>query len=652
MWRMQDPDLQKLLGFLSQQEEFVFLDTSRPDPENCRSFLFLNPVDRLLCRCGDDSQKYMLALQQHLDDGHFLAGWLGYEFGATLDNGICHGRPNNLDRGAILADFGVFLKPCVFDHVTGDHDFPFATEYPPGVQHCSISDIRPNMSKEEFIEAIRLVRQYIGAGDTYQVNYTMKLLFDFSGSAENLYSILRRNQSVGYGAYIRHGNERILSFSPELFFRKRGQEITVRPMKGTAHRGRNWAEERDNCLALHNDIKNRSENVMIVDLLRNDLARLMYGHEESRIYVESLFDVEPYESLLQMTSTIKATTGAPTLQNLKLSEMFRALFPCGSITGAPKIRTMQIIKELEKGPRGVYTGAIGYFAPDGSAVFNVPIRTVRLQGGQGEMGIGAGITYDSDAEEEWHESLLKGKFLTHRQPVFYLFETLLWQRDAGYFLLEEHLRRLADGARFFQFSCDISEVASRLAKEADTFGDNCRRVRLVLEKDGRISVTADVTVPPVATSLPFVPKKIDEGYPVRVDFSQHPVITGSAWPFFKTSRRELYNKEYSNALEQGLFDCIFLNEAGAVTEGCISNIIVYSHGRYRTPPVACGLLPGVMRGRLLADVDCPVIEEVLSEEDVRTAEAIFVCNSVRGVVRVRLRDRENGASSRGQVAIG
>jgi para-aminobenzoate synthetase / 4-amino-4-deoxychorismate lyase len=649
---MQDPDLQKLLGFLSQQEEYVFLDTSRPDLENCRSFLFIHPVDRLVCRSGDDPQKYMLALQQRLAAGYFLAGWLGYEFGAMLEKGICYGKFINFEGGDILADFGVFSKPCVFDHFAGEHDFPLAPESPAGAKHCLISNIRPNMSKEEFIEAIGLVRQYIGAGDTYQVNYTMKLLFDFSGSAENLYSILRRNQSVGYGAYIRNGSERILSFSPELFFRKRGHEITVRPMKGTAHRGRNSAEERDNCLELQNDIKNRSENVMIVDLLRNDLARLMYGHEQSRIYVESLFDVESYESLLQMTSTIKATSGTATLQSLKLSELLRALFPCGSITGAPKIRTMQIIEELEKGPRGVYTGAIGYFAPDGSAVFNVPIRTVRLQENQGEMGIGAGITYDSDAEEEWHESLLKGKFLTNRQPVFHLFETLLWQRDVGYFLLEEHLQRLADGAQFFQFSCDISTVASRLTKEAETFPGNCCRVRLLLEKDGRISVTADETVPPTCTSLPKVPKKIEEGYPAIIDFSPVSVTTASAWLFFKTSRRELYDQEYSKSVGQGLYECIFLNEAGAVTEGCISNIFIYSDGRYKTPPVTCGLLPGVMRRRLLADADCPVVEEVLSEEDVRTAEAVFVCNSVRGVVRVKVRKKAVGESSGSKGSIG
>ncbi len=634
MLPMQDPDLKQLLAFLSRQKEFVFLDTSRPDHENCQSFLFLNPVDRLLCRGGDSLEKFLDDLQQRLAEGYFLAGWVSYEFGAMLEGGIRQRRTLPSGCQTNLADLGVFLKPYTFNHSTGLSDFPIEISYSLEDAPYSINNIRPNMQKEEFVEALELVRRYIGAGDTYQVNYTMKLLFDFSGSPESLYSVLRRNQSVGYGAYIRSAGERILSFSPELFFRKKGSEITARPMKGTAQRGRNCSEERANCLELHNDSKNRSENVMIVDLLRNDLARLLHGHGQSRIYVDSLFDVESYESLLQMTSTVKATTASSTMQNLKLTELFRALFPCGSITGAPKIRTMQIIDELEKGPRGVYTGAIGYFGPDGSAVFNVPIRTIRLQEERGEMGIGAGITYDSVPEDEWYESLLKGQFLTNRQPEFHLFETLLWQKESGYYLLDEHLRRLENAAQFFKFSFDNSVVRSWLMDEQKSFPTNCCRIRLMLEKDGRVRTMAEPINPPPCTSLPVVPEKeVGSQLPV-IDFSPARVNTGAPWSFFKTSRRELYNQEYARALEQGLYEYIFLNEAGEVTEGCITNLVIYSHGRYRTPPVGCGLLPGIMRGQLLADTGRPVFEEKLTEQDVRDAEAVFVCNSVRGVVRV------------------
>jgi para-aminobenzoate synthetase/4-amino-4-deoxychorismate lyase len=382
---------------------------------------------------------------------------------------------------------------------------------------------------------------------------------------------------------------------------------------------------------------------MIVDLLRNDLARLMFGHGESRVFVDSLFDVESYESLLQMTSTIKAGSTSAIMANLQLTELFRALFPCGSITGAPKIRTMQIIDELEKDRRGVYTGAIGYFGPDGSAVFNVPIRTVRLQKNSGEMGIGAGITHGSIAEEEWKESLLKGRFLTHAQPDFQLFETILWRPGTGYWLLEEHLLRLASGAHFFRFSCDLSRIRMLLQQQAGTLSETttssgCHRLRLVLAKDGRASLSAAPCNAPQRTRLPARPEQEDIFGLAAINFSPHLIDAASPWPFHKTTMRTLYDAAYRQAQEDGLFDSIFCNTAGEVTEGCITNIVIYKEGTYLTPPVASGLLPGVMRGHLLRDTAVPVVEKVLTPADVRAAEAIFVCNSVRGLVRVKLQE--------------
>ena len=641
MVRIQDSALASLLRSLAGREEFVFLDTSRPDRENLESLLFFDPVDRLVCRSGDDLLGYLEALQQRLADGLYLAGWVGYEFGALLEGGISRDCGLFADRNATLADFGVFLKPLRFDHSTGENNFPLDPAAAPLQDDYLIENLRANMKKEEFIAALQVVRDYIGAGDTYQVNYTMKLLFSFCGSPERLYQELRRNQSVAYGAYLRNGQERILSFSPELFFRKRGDEITARPMKGTAQRGRNSQEERSNSQHLRNDIKNRSENVMIVDLLRNDLARLMHGdgHGRSRVFVESLFDIESYESLLQMTSTVKATTSSSAMAKLRLTELFRALFPCGSITGAPKIRTMQIIEELEKERRGVYTGAIGYFGPDGSAVFNVPIRTVRLLGGSGEMGIGAGITYDSVPEEEWRESLLKGRFLTHAQPEFQLFETLLWRRGRGYVFLEEHLRRLEEGAQFFKFSCNRKGVADLLQELENFFSSECHRVRLVLAKDGQVSRTVSPCAPPASMALPPRPGPAGDDLP-EIDFFPTPVETKGPWRFHKTTMRGLFDEAFAAAREQGLFDYVFLNESGEVTEGSITNIVVYAGGFYRTPPVYSGLLPGVMRGRLLSDPAVPVVEQVLTKEDVRTAEAIYLCNSVRGVVRVQIQKPE------------
>jgi para-aminobenzoate synthetase/4-amino-4-deoxychorismate lyase len=637
MYSIQDPVLDNLLDFLRDTKEFVFLDTSRPVSENVRSFLFIEPVDRIVCRVGDDLEKYLGDLQRALDRGYYLAGWVGYEFGAVFEGKIdVKTRPCAPDE-SVIADFGVFEKPYSFNHNTGENNLPHCGSSVSATGDYSISNLRANMGKESYLKALEKVQDYIAAGDTYQVNYTLKLLFDFQGSPEKLYRDLRRNQTVAYGAYIRSGEERVLSFSPELFFKKNDSQITVRPMKGTAKRGRNGTEENIFRKQLHDDIKNRSENVMIVDLLRNDLSRLMHGHGESTVNVDTLFDIESYESLLQMTSTIRAQASGDEMGDIDLVDIFRALFPCGSITGAPKIRTMQIINELEKEQRGIYTGAIGFLAPDGNAVFNVPIRTIRLWSDKGEMGIGAGITHDSDPEEEWKESLLKGKFLTHAHPDFTLFETILWQPESGYWLLETHLKRLESSARFFKFSYDHGVIEQSLFLEESNFDDFCRRVRLTLRKDGRVSLTAMSCEQPAIIALPVDPQTQKTVDLPLVDFSDETTDTESPWCFYKTTLREIYDREYKKALQQGLFESFFCNEAGQVTEGCISNIIIYRQGQYLTPPVSSGLLPGVMRGELINDESVVLAEQILTKDMVESADAIFICNSVRGVVQVRLR---------------
>jgi len=637
MYSIQDPVLENLLAFLHDKKEFVFLDTSRPVSENVRSFLFVEPIDRIVCRFGDDLEKYLDDLQRYLEKGYYLAGWAGYEFGAILEGKIdVRTRPSGWGE-SLIGDFGVFEKPYSFNHDTGENYLPGCCTSDLTLSDYEITGLQFNMEKEEYLRALERVQDYIEAGDTYQVNYTLKLFFDFHGSPEKLYRDLRRNQSVAYGAYIRSGEENILSFSPELFFKKSGSEIIVRPMKGTAKRGRNVAEEILYRKQLHDDSKNRSENVMIVDLLRNDLSRLMHGHGQSTVGVDTLFDVESYESLLQMTSTIRAQLSEEEMGNIDLVDIFRALFPCGSITGAPKIRTMQIIDELEKEQRGVYTGAIGYLAPDGSAVFNVPIRTVRLWGNRGEMGIGAGITHDSDPEEEWKESLLKGRFLTHALPDFTLFETILWQPESGYWLLDSHLKRLKSSAGFFNFFYDIEVIEQSLFAETIHFGNGCKRVRLQLKKDGRVSLTTMSCNPPDITALPSNPENPKNNKLPLIDFSSRIIDIGSPWCFHKTTLREIYDREYRRAQQLGLFELLFCNEAGQVTEGCISNIIMYRQGAYFTPPIDCGLLPGVMREKLSADQSVPLIEQILTKDMVASADALFICNSVRGIVQVELK---------------
>ncbi len=627
--------LLNLCRILDECENFVFLDTSKPDETNSSSLLFVDPVARLQLFAGHDVADFLKSIELFQRKGYFVAGWFAYEFGYLFEPKLRARMRKPEDTGALLADLGVFSQYRCFNHLNGETDFP--------LQHADnqydgeylVENLRVSQNEEEYVSALRQILRYIEAGDTYQVNYTLKLLFDFSGSAERFYRDLRRNQSVGYGAYIRFGERRVLSFSPELFFRKNEANVMVRPMKGTFARGRTPEEDEINRRFLQSDVKNQSENVMIVDLLRNDLGRLMHHLSEGDVRVNSLFDVETYETLLQMTSTITATTRPDALNGVSLYDFFKALFPCGSVTGAPKIRTMEIIDELEKNRRGVYTGAIGYLTPLGHGVFNVPIRTVVLEGTKGEMGIGSGIVYDSNPRQEWQECLLKGKFLSAPQHRFQLLETLLWHSDHGWYLLEKHLRRLRRSADFFLFSCDIEAIMAKLEEIRHHFYKGCRRIRLLLEKDGTFAVEIDSCEKPSHLSLPDKPEKCEGGLPF-VRISERRVDTGSVWFYHKTTVRDLYNQEFIGAAKQGLYDIIFQNEKGLVTESCIANLFLYKDGKYATPPLSDGLLGGVMRQHLLEDGTIAVTEKSLTLHDILEAEALFLCNSVRGVVRVAL----------------
>lgn len=449
---------------------------------------------------------------------------------------------------------------------------------------------------------------------------------------------MRRNQSVAYGAIVNLGDEQILSLSPELFFRIENDSILVRPMKGTMKRGRSFDEDLKFCNALREDIKNRSENVMIVDLLRNDLGRLNHQFGDKKVVTRSLFNVERYESFLGMTSTITAETDGGALRKVSMFDFLKALFPCGSVTGAPKIRTMEIIRELEKLPRGVYTGAIGYFSPKGTGTFNVPIRTLRLADGKGEMGIGSGIVYDSDPQQEWEECLLKAHFLTKPVTEFVLIETLLWEPESGYWLLEEHFKRLEQSALYFSFSFSREDVTETLKKLANI--EKCNResyrVRLTLQKDGAIETTTQQCLAPLLRSLPENSTLSKEDLPC-ISLSEKKTDSILPWFYHKTSNRGLFQDEFAKAGRLGLFDIVFCNEKHELTEGCISNLIVLLDGNYYTPPVSSGLLAGTMRKHLLCNSTVKLHEKVITSEDLQRADAIFCCNSVRGVVQVSLR---------------
>ena len=413
-------------------------------------------------------------------------------------------------------------------------------------------------------------------------------------------------------------------------------------MKGTLRRGLDLGEDGLAAGFLQADRKNQSENVMIVDLLRNDLGRVLFEAGGGEVRVRSLFDVETYESLLQMTSSIQATSTSADLAAIPLVALFRALFPCGSVTGAPKIRTMQIIAEQEKDCRGVYTGAIGFLSPMGDAVFNVPIRTVVLAGNRGEMGIGSGITHDSDPRDEWQECLLKGRFLAEPVPEFHLIETILWCREGGYWLLAGHLARLRQSAQYFYFGCDVEKLTRLLFEACQEWAGQSCRVRVLLAKDGEFTIQGQPCPPPGSRQLPPIPAALTGDEPI-LGFSPERTWSGDVWLRHKSTNRGLYNREFARATGLGWADLLFQNEKGEVTEGCISNLVIWYRGEYLTPPIAAGILPGVLRASLLAGKEPVVREKSISFAEVREAAALFLVNSVRGVVRVRLAECDYSA---------
>jgi para-aminobenzoate synthetase/4-amino-4-deoxychorismate lyase len=382
-------------------------------------------------------------------------------------------------------------------------------------------------------------------------------------------------------------------------------------MKGTSHRGRTTSEDREIADRLAGDPKNRAENVMIVDLIRNDLGRICtFGS----VRVEKLFEVERYPTLWQMTSTVSGELRP----EIGYEQIFRALFPCGSITGAPKIRAMQLLAQIEETPRGIYTGAIGFFSQE-QTVFNVAIRTLVLENGEATMGVGGGIVIDSEANSEFRECRLKAEFLTRTTEPFSLIETMLWNGD--YPLIDLHLDRLADSADYFGFTCDRAGVQAALLAEANLFADQRqRKVRLLLHSDGTTHI--------VAESMAV----LSSAEPARVSIASERMDPDNRFLFHKTTNRKIYDSAFAAAVSAGFNDIFFLNTRGEVTEGAISNVLIEKDGRWYTPPVVCGLLPGVYR-RFLLETRADLEEKIFTLDDVRNADAVYICNAVRGLRR-------------------
>jgi para-aminobenzoate synthetase / 4-amino-4-deoxychorismate lyase len=600
-------------GLAATQPASVLLKTARRDPENQQSLFFSDASEILTTDCLQEIPAIFASIEQALRSGYYVAGFLSYEAGYHFEPAAMRSAYISQGHDVPLAWFGVYRKPLTRDEFKNPpagspHNDPVIAE----PEEISIS-----ISRAEYGERIRQIQRYIEAGDLYQANFTLMMHQRWSNDAGALFETMMENQPVSYGALINTGQVRILSASPELFFRKQGSRIIVRPMKGTCDRGCDLAEDLQRAQWLAGDPKNRAENVMIVDLLRSDLGRFC---TIGSIKVTDMFAVEHYPDLLQMTSTVQGNLNPGT----SYYEIFRSLFPCGSITGAPKIRTMQIIRQLEGEPRGIACGAIGFFSPAGDAVFSVAIRTLTLNDGQLQMRVGSGITYDSDAETEYAECLLKSQFLSRRPQRFELIETIGWAN--GYFLLELHLQRLKASAEYFRFPFDLENALQYLQKLAQGFQKEYRcRVRLLLSKSGLITVTSTpLTALNSPASLLIAAERTDSSDV----FLRH-----------KTTQRHLYDAALDNARSRGFTDALFLNERGEVTECAIHNVMIAKDGEFITPPTRCGLLPGVYRQHLLA-THPKIREAIITLNDVMAADHVFIFNSVRGLKRTRIAAKE------------
>jgi para-aminobenzoate synthetase/4-amino-4-deoxychorismate lyase len=602
-------------------------------------------------------------------DGLYAAGFVSYEAAPAFDGSL---MVNN-DSHFPLLWFGLY-------EAVEQVELPTVAR---GLE-AGGPDWQASVGQAEFHQAMARIKALIRSGDTYQVNYSYRLKAQLAcnpaqpgGSniaAANALSPRRRSgervrergtptasllssktplpsplparpsqgegatqsalvmpggpwshflqliaaQDPPYGAFLDTGEWAICSASPELFFRLDGARIQCRPMKGTAARGRTQAEDLAQAQALQASEKERAENVMIVDMVRHDLGRIA---QPGSVKVGRLFEVEKYPTIWQMTSTIDAQTEAG------LGEIFQALFPAASVTGAPKVRTMQIIADLEPLPRRLYTGAIGFFAPGRRAQFNVAIRTLLVNRGTGcaEYGVGSGITWDSDPEAEWQECSTKARILAPQPPAFCLLETIRWTPQEGYYLLERHLERLQDSALYCGFRLDLAALRLELEQLAARLGTKPRRIRLLVTKQGRISLEAK--------ALPMTKVK-----PQRITLARAPVDSSNPLLYHKTTNRKVY--EAAKAACPGYEDVLLFNERAEVTESTIANVAVDVAGKLYTPPASCGLLPGTMRAHLLQQGK--LIERRIAVAELLQSPRVFLLNSVRGLFPVEVVKAQHG----------
>jgi para-aminobenzoate synthetase/4-amino-4-deoxychorismate lyase len=529
-------------------------------------------------------------------DGLYAAGFISYEAAPAFDPSLS------------VKDDGKFpmLWFGLFERVEELELLPNAAASPPSVRW------HPSVEPEEYRRCVHKIHEFIQNGDTYQVNFTYRLNAKTSVDPWRLFTDIAGNGEAPFAAFVDTGDWAVCSASPELFLRLDGENMESRPMKGTAARGLWFEDDRKKRKELRNSEKERAENVMITDMVRNDLGRVAMG---GSVHVSSLFEIEKYPTVWQMTSTVRARTHEP------LDRILKAAFPPASITGAPKCRTMEIIRDLESSPRRIYTGTVGFVTPGRYAQFNVAIRTVLLnkKTGHAEYGVGGGIVWDSKSPAEYEECLTKTKVLNPSARNFDLIETMLWTPQDGYPFLYYHLRRLARSADYFGFKVDLHKIRNKLSDVASGLALEPHRVRLLVSRCGKIKCEAT----PVGSA------SMDFG---RVTLAESPIDRGDIFMYHKTTRRHVYEDAVAMSPESD--DVLLFNEAGQITESTIANIALEIDGMFYTPPVSCGLLPGTRRAWMLDRAG--LLERVISVGEVLESPNVYLMNSVRGMHKINI----------------
>ena len=597
---------------------FILLDDARRQGAS-PARLYRNPREIVVARRPEEVAPALARIEALAGEGHAMAGTIAYEAGLALEPRLVPLAARHTGAGGPLVWFGAFAG---WDEIAADVVPGWLAENA-GPASASIGPLDPQLSTGGYLAAFAALREAIHAGDIYQANLTFQLAGSWRGDPLALYAALRPQAAAGYGGIVFDGSHWLLSLSPELFVALKAGSVTAKPMKGTRPRGREAAEDARLASDLAASIKDRAENLMIVDLMRNDLSRVS---QPGSVRVERAFAVESYPTVHQMTTTVRAWLKS----GLGALDLVRAIFPCGSITGAPKIRAMELIDTVERDARGPYCGAIGRIdpaGPDGTsdAAFNVAIRTLRLDpatgtsGGRATMGVGSAIVADSQAMDEWRECVLKGGFVGRSAAAQCdLIETMRFDPADGVPLIEFHLERMKDSAAELGFAFDRHGL--RNAIQALCFDlDAPARLRVVAARSGAHAIE----VAPLPAPLPV---------PARIALLPLPVAANDWRLRHKTSDRGFYEEALVVARVAGADEAVFLDETGLVTEGSFTNVFVEHDGALLTPPAALGLLPGVLRASLLA-------EGRASEAELRIGDlerGFWIGNALSGLIPARL----------------